>query len=408
MFCYQESLMIKPPVPENENERLAALNSYQILDTLPEQGFDEITLIASEICQTPISLVSLIDNDRQWFKSNKGLEVTQTPKELAFCAHAILEPEKVMVVTNAQADERFADNPLVTGTPQVVFYTGVPLINPDGYALGTLCVIDHKARQLNNAQILALKALANQVVAQLELKKKVNELDAARLQLEESNQYLEKFAIMAAHDIRNPLTNILLTGQVLKDRFKDNLDEKGNKFLDIINASSYKLISLLEKMLDYSKSSKVLMQNRVEVEVMRLLNDVLKMVNVPADFTINISSRPIKITTSVVTFEQIMTNLINNAIRYNNKAEGVIKIEFTADNWFYTFNITDNGIGIAPENYTKIFEPMTTLGIKDRFDEDGSGIGLSTVKGLVEALGGTIKVNSVIDEFTAFTFTLKR
>jgi signal transduction histidine kinase len=400
--------MIKPPVPENENERLAALNSYQILDTLPEQGFDEITLIASEICQTPISLVSLIDDDRQWFKSNKGLEVTQTPKELAFCAHAILEPEKVMVVPDAQIDERFADNPLVTGTPQVVFYTGVPLINPDGYALGTLCVIDHKARQLNNAQILALKALANQVVAQLELKKKVNELNTTRLQLEESNQYLEKFAIMAAHDIRNPLTNILLTGQVLKDRFKDKLDEKGNKFLDIINASSYKLISLLEKMLDYSKSSKVLMQNREEVEVVRLLNDVLKMVNVPAAFTVNILSRPVKITTSVVAFEQIMTNLINNAIRYNNKPKGVIQIEFTADNWFYTFIITDNGRGIAAENHIKIFEPMTTLGIKDRFDVEGSGVGLSTVKSLVEALGGTVKVNSVIDEFTAFTFTMKR
>jgi signal transduction histidine kinase len=400
--------MIKPPVPENENERLAALNSYQILDTLPEQGFDEITLIASEICQTPISLVSLIDNHRQWFKSNKGLEVTQTPKELAFCAHAILEPEKVMVVTNAQADERFADNPLVTGTPQVVFYTGVPLINPDGYALGTLCVIDCKARQLNNTQILALKALANQVVAQLELRKKVTELNAARLQLEESNQYLEKFAIKAAHDIRNPLTNILLTSQVLKDRFKDKLDEKGDKFLDIINASSYKLISLLEKMLDYSKSSKALMQNREEAEVLHLLDGVLKRVSPSPAFTINISSRPIKIITSVVAFEQIMTNLLNNAIRYNNKAEGVIKIEFTADNWFYTFNVTDNGMGIAPENYTKIFEPMATLGIKDSFDDDGSGIGLSTVKGLVEALGGTIKVNSVINEFTTFTFTLKR
>ena len=408
MFCYQENLMIKPPVPENENERLAALNSYQILDTLPEQGFDEITLIASEICQTPISLISLIDNHRQWFKSNKGLEVTQTPKEFAFCAHAILEPEKVMVVTNAQADERFADNPLVTGTPQVVFYTGVPLINPDGYALGTLCVIDRKARQLNNTQILALKALANQVVAQLELRKKVTELNAARLQLEESNQYLEKFAIKAAHDIRNPLTNILLTSQVLKDRFKDKLDEKGYKFLDIINASSYKLISLLEKMLDYSKSSKPLMQNREEADVLQLLDNVLKLVSLPPAFTVNISSRPIKIITSVVTFEQIMINLINNAIRYNNKAAGVIKIEFTADNWFHTFNVTDNGIGIAPENYTKIFEPMAALGIKDGFDEDGSGIGLSVVKSLVEALGGTIKVDSVVNEFTTFTFTLKR
>ena len=400
--------MIKPSVPENENERLAALNSYQVLDTLPERAFDEITLIASEICQTPISLVSLIDNDRQWFKSNKGLEVTQTPKELAFCAHAILEPKEVMVVADAQIDERFADNPLVTGSPQVVFYTGVPLINPDGYALGTLRVIDHKARQLNNAQILALKALANQVVAQLELKKKVNELNTTRLQLEESNQHLEKFAIMAAHDIRNPLTNILLTGQVLKDRFKDKLDEKGNKFLDIINASSYKLISLLEKMLDYSKSSKVLMQNREEVEVTSLLDEVLKLVNIPAAFTVNISSRPVKITTSVVAFEQIMANLINNAIRYNNKPKGIIQIEFTADNWFYTFAITDNGIGIAPENYAKIFEPMTTLGVKDRFDVRGSGVGLSTVKSLVEALGGNIKINSVINEFTTFTFTLKR
>jgi signal transduction histidine kinase len=103
-----------------------------------------------------------------------------------------------------------------------------------------------------------------------------------------------------------------------------------------------------------------------------------------------------------------MANLINNAIRYNNKPKGIIQIEFTADNWFYTFAITDNGIGIAPENYTKIFEPMTTLGVKDRFDVQGSGVGLSTVKSLVEALGGTIKVNSVIDEFTTFTFTLKR
>ncbi len=400
--------MLKPPVPENEIDRLAALNSYHILDTLPEQGFDEITLIASEICQTPISLVSLIDNDRQWFKSNKGLDVTETPKELAFCAHAILEPEKVMVVKNAFSDERFADNPLVTGNPQVVFYTGVPLINPDGYALGTLCVIDHKARELNNSQITALKALANQVVAQLELKKKVAELDAARKDLEKSNEYLEKFAMMAAHDIRNPLTNILLTSQVLKDRFKDRLDEKGNKFLDIINASSHKLISLLEKILDYSRSSKVLMQNQEEAEVMGLLNGVLKLVNIPPAFTINIPSRPIKIVTSVIAFEQIMINLLNNAIRYNNKNKGVIKIEFTVDNWFYTVSVTDNGMGIAPGNYTKIFEQMTTLGTKDRFNKDGSGIGLSTVKSLVEALGGSISVNSVIDEFTTFTFTLKR
>jgi signal transduction histidine kinase len=401
--------MLKPPIPDNETQRLAALNSYQILDTLPEQGFDEITLIASEICRTPISLVSLIDGERQWFKSAQGLGATETPKDYAFCAHAILQPDEVMVVKDSNTDMRFFDNPLVTGDPRVIFYTGVPLINPDGHALGTLCVIDHIPReQLDAQQVKTLKALANQVVAQLELRKKVAELNAAKKALEESNQYLEKFAVMAAHDIRNPLTNILLTSKVLKDRFKDKLDDKGNKFLDIINASSHKLIGLLEKMLDYSKSAKVLMQDREEVEVIHLLDEALKLVNIPLAFTMKISSRPVKIFTSVVAFEQIVANLVSNAIRYNNKEEGIIEINFTADNWFYTFTIKDNGIGIAPENCKKIFEPMTTLGIKDRFDKDGSGVGLSTVKGLVEALGGTIKVTSEVNEFTMFTFTLKR
>ncbi|SDF06596.1 GAF sensor signal transduction histidine kinase [Mucilaginibacter pineti] len=400
--------MLKPPIPENERERLAALNSYQILDTLPEQGFDEITLIASEICQTPISLVSLIDNDRQWFKSNKGLEVSETPKELAFCAHAILEPQEVMVVKNAVTDERFADNPLVTGTPKVIFYTGVPLINPDGYALGTLCVIDHKARELNDSQIIALKALANQVVAQLELKKKVTELNNTRRELEQSNEYLEKFAVMAAHDIRNPLTNILLTSQVLKDRFKDKLDEKGNKFLDIINNSSHKLIGLLEKMLAYSKSNQILAQNKEEAEVLHLLEGVVKLIDIPLEFKIEVPLRPIKITTSLVAFEQIMINLFNNAIRYNNKPEGIIKVDFAEDNWFYTFNVTDNGIGIASENFEMIFKSGTTLGTKDRFNKDGSGIGLCTVKSLVEALGGKINVSSEVGEYTRFTFTLKK
>ncbi|MBB6126887.1 sensor histidine kinase [Mucilaginibacter lappiensis] len=400
--------MIKPPIPENENERLAALYAYNILDTLPEKGFDEITLIASEICQTPISLVSLIDNDRQWFKSHKGLEVTETIKDYAFCAHAILEPEAVMIVRDANDDERFVGNPLVIGDPKVIFYTGVPLINPEGYALGTLCVIDHKARELNDQQIMALKALASQVVAQLELKRKIVELDATRRELEQSNQYLERFAVMAAHDIRNPLTSILLTSQILKDRFKNKLDEKGNKFLDIITTSSHKLIGMLEKMLDYSKSNKILLQNKEEADIVLLLNDVVRLINVPDAFTIQLPEAPVKIVTSVVAFEQIMINLLNNAIRYNNKAWGHIKISYTEDAGFYCFDITDNGIGIAPEYFEKVFESMFTLGHKDRFDKKGTGVGLCTVKSLVEALDGTITVSSVLDEFTTFTFKLKK
>ncbi|NHA03889.1 GAF domain-containing sensor histidine kinase [Mucilaginibacter sp. HC2] len=400
--------MIKPPIPENENERLAALHTYNILDTLPEEGFDEITLIASEICQTPISLVSLIDSERQWFKSHKGLEVTETAKDYAFCAHAILEPDKVMVVNNALQDVRFADNPLVINQPEVIFYTGVPLVTPDGHALGTLCVIDNKPKELSANQIATLKALAGQVVAQLELRKKNRELNELSLELKRSNEYLERFAVMAAHDIRNPLTSILLTSKILKDRFKDSLDEKGNKFLDIINTSSYKLLALLENMLAYSKSNKMLSQNKEEVEILPLLDGLIKLINAPACFTISIPLIPVKIRTSVVAFEQIIINLLNNAIRYNNKPLGNVKIDYDENDHYYIFSITDNGIGIAPEHFEKIFESMYTLGNKDRFDRNGTGVGLCTVKNLVEALEGTISVNSVLNKFTTFTFTLKK
>lgn len=400
--------MIKPPIPENENERLAALHTYNILDTLPEEGFDEITLIASEICQTPISLVSLIDSERQWFKSHKGLEVTETAKDYAFCAHAILEPDKVMVVNNALQDVRFADNPLVINQPEVIFYTGVPLVTPDGHALGTLCVIDNKPKELSANQIATLKALAGQVVAQLELRKKNRELNELSLELKRSNEYLERFAVMAAHDIRNPLTSILLTSKILKDRFKESLDEKGNKFLDIINTSSYKLLALLENMLAYSKSNKMLSQNKEEVEILPLLDGLIKLINAPACFTISTPLIPVKIRTSVVAFEQIIINLLNNAIRYNNKPLGNVKIDYDENDHYYIFSITDNGIGIAPEHFEKIFESMYTLGNKDRFNKNGSGIGLCTVKNLVEALEGSISVNSVLNKFTTFTFTLKK
>lgn len=400
--------MIKPPIPENENERLAALHAYNILDTLPEEGFDEITLIASEICQTPISLVSLIDSDRQWFKSRRGLAVNETIKDYAFCAHAILEPDKVMVVNNALQDVRFADNPLVLNEPEVIFYTGVPLVTPDGHALGTLCVIDHKPKELSVSQIATLKALAGQVVAQLELRKKNRELNELSLELKRSNEYLERFAVMAAHDIRNPLTSILLTSKILKERFKDLLDEKGNKFLDIINTSSHKLLALLENMLAYSKSNKMLSQNKEEVAVLPLLEGLIRLINAPSCFTISIPPVPVNIHTSVVAFEQIMINLLNNAIRYNNKPLGIVKIEYKEDDQYYIFSVTDNGIGIAPEHFEKIFESMYTVGGHDRFNENGSGIGLCTVKNLVEALDGTIAVNSVLNEFTTFTFKLKK
>jgi GAF domain-containing protein len=156
--------------PTQEAARLAALEQYGILDTPPEQSYDDITSLAAYICDVPIALISLVDADRQWFKSKVGIDVRETSRDVSFCAHAISGTD-IMVVNDALADERFSENQLVTCAPNIRFYAGVPLITPEGHPLGTLCVIDHQPRELSDYQIKTLKSLARQVVTQLELQR---------------------------------------------------------------------------------------------------------------------------------------------------------------------------------------------------------------------------------------------
>lgn len=169
--------MKSAPIPADEPARLQALAGYNLLDTLPEEVYDDITRLASEICRTPISLISLVDKNRQWFKSKQRVSADETPRKYSFCAHAILEPNEIFIVPDARIDERFSDNPLTTGYPNAVFYAGVPLVDSQGYPLGSLCVIDTRPRTLTDNQLLSLRALAKLVNTHFELRKTKKELE---------------------------------------------------------------------------------------------------------------------------------------------------------------------------------------------------------------------------------------
>ena len=167
------------PIPQNEKKRLKVLWQYEVLDTVPEEVFDDLTELAARICEAPIALISLVDEKRQWFKSKVGVTLNETSRDLSFCGYAITQPD-LFIVPDATRDKRFAGNPLVTSEPKIRFYAGAPLITPDGHALGTLCVIDKVPRELRLEQKQALRILAHHVVSQLELRRRSRELGDIR------------------------------------------------------------------------------------------------------------------------------------------------------------------------------------------------------------------------------------
>jgi GAF domain-containing protein len=208
--------------PANEAERLQALRDYRVLDTLPEAVYDDLAFIASQICQTPIALVSLVDGERQWFKARVGLDAEQTPRELAFCAHAILDPDQVFQVPDASRDERFDSNPLVTGGPHIRFYAGVPLVTADGHAVGTLCAIDSKPRALTDEQIRALRALSREVMMQMELRRTIASLEQSLAAATASKAAASRPATTSAgSDADDRIRSLLLRMQQLQKRGND-------------------------------------------------------------------------------------------------------------------------------------------------------------------------------------------
>lgn len=212
-------------IPEDEKLRLESLKELQILDTQAEKCFDDLTQLAAQICETPICLISLVDEDRQWFKSKHGLDANETPRDFAFCAHAILD-DHIFEVENSDEDERFADNPLVTGEPRVKFYAGAPIKTSDNFNVGTLCVIDNSPKKLNDFQKNALETLANQVSVLMEYRKNILNVAHAYGQLSALSVIKS-----ADHEINNPVAIATLLLNSIKDEVPK---EKKDKIVDAL------------------------------------------------------------------------------------------------------------------------------------------------------------------------------
>jgi signal transduction histidine kinase len=400
--------MKSAPLPANELERLADLNEYNIMDTIAEKDYDDITRIAADICDMPISLISLIDKNRQWFKSKLGLEPQETHRDLAFCAHAILTPDETFIVPDSSKDDRFSDNPLVTGGPRVNFYAGVPLVNAAGNAMGSLCVIDTKPNNLTKEQEQTLKALARQVVSYLEIRKKTHQLAVQKTALEQVNGDLQRFAYVVAHDIKSPCGSLAMGAEYLSENYADKIDADGLELLNLMKTTSHTAIRMVDGILQHTLTVNKEEGTKERFKFEKVVADVKKLLDIPSGFTLNVVNGEEPIFASYFMLQQVLLNLCSNAIKYNDKDNGEITITAVEKEKEYTFSVQDNGCGIRLKDQGKIFELFNTLGTTDRYNKQGTGIGLSTVKRIVEKMGGAITVRSEVGSGSVFEFTVRK
>ena len=392
--------MLFARIPDNESDRQANLDLYEILDTFPEEAFDAITSIAAHICGTPIALISLIDKDRQWFKSHHGLSVSETPRDFAFCAHAILEPDQLFVVEDAQLDNRFFDNPLSTGDPNVIFYAGAPLVSSEGFPLGTLCVIDNKPHTLNSDQRKALADLSSQVIAQMELRRNLKELKS-------KNEELSRYAHLISHDLRSPMQSIYQLSKIIAKESEGNLSEKAEKAMGQLQKKALQSQELVDGILKHSLAGEHSYAPE-RIQVVEFVNDLIDFCSPPGDIQLIPEVTVTEIVCDPTILHQILQNLISNAIKYNDKDLGVVRIAVNTNDSELTFEVIDNGPGIPEKYHERIFGMFQTLSYADRFGNKGTGIGLHTVKNLVVLLGGLITIESKEGEGSNFKVTIRR
>lgn len=399
--------MIAPEFPKNEKQRQAAVEKYKILDTLPEESYDNITALLSYICDTPISLITLLDNDRNFLKSHFGVPFNESPRKISFCGHAINAEFPVTIIEDARLDERFIDNPLVSDY-KAIFYAGAPLVDSNGFKLGTLCVYDHKPRQLTTQQIDALVALSKQVVKLFEQRLQNLRLLKYQEKLRKRNENLKKFARLVSHDLKSPLSNIISLTDLLEEENKGLLSEDSLQYIEYLKTSSNSLREYIDGLLKYYNSDELLLRKREHINTISLLKEIETIANIDSNTSLNLHSNVETLFINKSALMQILVNLVTNAIKYNSKQKPIIDIYLEETKALYQFKVKDNGNGIPNEHIDKIFQLFSVVGTLDKYGNKGTGIGLATVKKIIDDLKGKIRVSSILEEGSIFTFTLPK
>lgn len=390
---------------ENELKRLEALREYDILDTLPEEEFDALTKLAADICDTPVSMINLIDEHRQWSKSIVGLDesVREVPRSSSVCQYTILGTDQ-LEVSDLSKDERFSNLIYVKQAPNLRYYLGSPLITPEGLPIGSLCVIDYEKRELTEKQKSQLKIIADEVMARLELRKQNHQLKAL-------NEYKIKLMKMLSHDMRSPLNGIMGMASLMKEIVGDDSSEQV-EMLDIIEQSSFQLNEMIDEIMSYTLiESDGFSIDLSDVDLVHITEGMEKLYlpaaktkQIDLDFYTENIDENVQIDGDK--FEQIFGNLLSNAIKFTKtggKVTAVLKKVEKAKGNYIELTVRDNGIGMSDKQLNTLFVDKSKSIKKGTGGEKSTGLGLSIIKYFVELHDGSISVESEVGEGSVFT-----